>query len=1004
MSRRNRELKVAVLANSPSKAHPLILVVDAAAEERVAWCVRLCELDCALVEADTALLALALVTKSSPDLAIIGRFNTLDERLTLARQITGLPGAPPCLVEVWSGETLPAPEPDDRFDLLRLPDDDTFLLQRVRRSLAVSQQLRSSAPAPPTPASANIPSASSVHPSSFAVVTVDAEGVVMTWNPTAELVLGWSAAEMVGSVVSEHVGLKETLSALCALSRNAVGSEFELRLQRKDGAWIDLLVAVTPLNLADDDAPTRFLVIAQDVTERRQTEAAERENLALAETLQDISKVLSSTLDPHKLMDLILDHIGRVVPHDAASIMRISGGFARVTHTRGYPPDVAEVITREDFSLDQSNMGVMMQTGEPVVVTDVLRDPNWMPMSGLRWIRSYCGMPLKVRGEIIGFLNLDSHTPGTFTQAHAERLRTLATQVSMAIENAHLYDSLRRDAVELNVLQRATSALFSKQLMTQSSLEAVGLQVARTVVQEFGQVDCGVILLDDTRTRFMRLARAGRYEAQPNEPLYLNGKGLVPAAARLGEPIYAPDVRLDERYLAAVPSTRSELALPLRTTQGVIGVLDLQSTHVDAFSETDRRILMSFADQVAAAIENILLYNRVRRYSADLEVRVNERTAELHRVKERVEAILNNSSDAIVMARADGTIQQTNQAFNLLFQYEVDAAFGQPLTVLVRRDYAGQIESGIQQAVVQKEAVRLELVAVTSYGAQFDADMMVSPIRERDDAVLGIVCSIRDYTARKRTEEELRRALLRERELNELKSRFISTASHEFRTPLALIMTSTDMLLTYGARLDENQKQHRLENIQAEVRNITVLLDDLLTVSRAAQTGSTEFQPAQIDLVALCEAVVQEARAGVGTDHSFEMTVTGEERFAWVDRKLLKRALANLLSNAVKYSPAGSVVRLELMCNADAWIIRIQDEGIGIPEADQPDLFQAFHRGSNAGTIPGLGLGLAIVKHAVSLHSGTIDVQSRVDAGTTFTLTLPVIVPKEDADEKNSGH
>lgn len=1003
MSHRNRELKVAVLANSPSKAHPLILVVDAAVDEHAAWCARLRDLGCAVVDADNALLALALVAKSSPDLVIISRFDALDERLTLARQMTGLPGAPPCLVVVWSDETLPATGPDDRFDLLRLPEDDTFLAQRVRRSLAVSQHLRSHAPEPPAPASANTPSASPVHPSSFAVVTVDANGVVMTWNPTAELVLGWSAAEMVGSVVSEHVGLKKTLSALCALNRNAVGSEFELRLQRKDGVWVDLLVAVTPLILTED-APVRFLAIAQDVTERRQTEAAERENLALAETLQDISKVLSSTLDPHKLMDLILDHIGRVVPHDAASIMRISGGFARVTHTRGYPPDVAELIVREDFPLDQSNMGVMMQTGEPVVVTDVLHDPNWILMSGLRWIRSYCGMPLKVHGEIIGFLNLDSHTPGTFTQIHAERLRTLATQVSMAIENAHLYDSLRRDAVELNVLQRATSALFSKQLMMQSSLEAVGLQVARTVVQEFGQIDCGVMLLDDTRTRLLRLARAGRYEAQPNEPLYLNGKGLVPAAARLGEPIYAPDVRLDERYLAAVPSTRSELVLPLRTTQGVIGVLDLQSTHVDAFSETDRRILVSFAHQVATAIENILLYSRVRRYSADLEVRVNERTAELHRVKERVEAILNNSSDAIVMARADGTIQQTNRAFNLLFQYEVDAAFGQPLTVLVRRDYAGQLESGIQQAVVQKEAVRLELVAMTSYGAQFDADMMVSPIRERDDAVLGIVCSIRDYTARKRTEEELRRALLRERELNELKSRFISTASHEFRTPLSLIMTSTDMLLTYGARLDESQKQHRLENIQAEVRNITLLLDDLLMVSRAAQTGSIEFNPSETDLVALCEAAVQESRAGAGANHCFEMSVTGEERLAWVDRKLLKRALANLLSNAVKYSPAGSTVRVELTCNPDATIMRIQDQGIGIPEADQPDLFQAFHRGSNAGTIPGLGLGLAIVKHAVSLHSGTIDIQSRVDAGTTFTLTLPVIVPKEDADEENSGN
>jgi len=983
-----------------SNTHPLILVVDATIEERTAWCVRLRNAGYALAEANDAASTLALVERAGPALVIVGRVGTVQDRLRLAQQATAMQSAPGALVLLWHDESLPAIDAPTLVDFVRLPDDDLFLVQRVRHALLVGDLHRQSRrPAPPYEealAAANQRLATIVNAAPFAIATVDCAGVVDTWNPAAERIFGWTAAEIVGAPVTERIVEENAIGALCAASTSTPSAEVELRCRRKDGATIDVLFSVAPLR-SHDGTLIQLLAVAQDITARKQVEAAERDNRALTEALRDIGHALTSTLDPQKLMDLILDHVGRVVPHDAASIMQISGGFARVTHMRGYPPEIAASIAGEDFSLSHTNMGIMMQTGEPLVVTDVLDDPNWLPMTDLRWIRSYCGMPLKVQGEVFGFLNLDSHTPGWFTQAHADRLQTFATQVSIAIENARLYDALRRDAVELNVLQRATSVLFSNQLMTQSSLEDVGLQVARTVVEEFGQLDCGVMLIDETRTQLIRLARTGRYEAQPSKPLYLDGKGLVPAAARSGNVIYAPDVRLDERYVANVPTTRSELVLPLRTGKRIIGALDLQSAHLDAFSEPDRRTLMSFADQAAAAIENIRLYDRVRRYSADLEERVNERTAELHRIKERVEAILNNSSDAIVMARADGSIQQTNQAFNLLFQYEIDANFGKPLAVLARRDYADQLASGLRQAVHDKQAVRLELVAVTSYGAPFDADIMVSPIQERNEAVLSVVCSIRDITTRKRTEEELRRALQREREVNALKSRFISTASHEFRTPLSLIMTSSDMLLTYGARLDETQKQRRLESIQVEVKNITLLLDDLLMISRASQAGPLEFNPADIDLVDTCEQILRDVQGGIGSEHHFQVTITGDERKARIDSKLLKRILTNLLSNAVKYSPPGSTIQFALVCGADANVIRIQDEGIGIPEADQKKLFEAFHRGGNVGTVPGMGLGLAIVKHAVELHSGTIEVQSHVDAGTTFTLTLPALLPKEDA-------
>jgi signal transduction histidine kinase len=180
--------------------------------------------------------------------------------------------------------------------------------------------------------------------------------------------------------------------------------------------------------------------------------------------------------------------------------------------------------------------------------------------------------------------------------------------------------------------------------------------------------------------------------------------------------------------------------------------------------------------------------------------------------------------------------------------------------------------------------------------------------------------------------------------------------------------------------------------IKSSVRRMTGMLENILVIGKS-EAGRLEFRPAVIDLHALCVLAIEDARAAVGDEHEFVLAREQAHTAHYLDENLLRHILNNLLSNAAKYSQPGSRIDLELASKEGAVVIHVTDRGIGIPPQDLPGLFQTFHRGSNVGTIAGTGLGLAIVKKAVDLHGGSIGVDSMLNKGTRFTVTLPEIAP-----------
>jgi signal transduction histidine kinase len=240
-------------------------------------------------------------------------------------------------------------------------------------------------------------------------------------------------------------------------------------------------------------------------------------------------------------------------------------------------------------------------------------------------------------------------------------------------------------------------------------------------------------------------------------------------------------------------------------------------------------------------------------------------------------------------------------------------------------------------------------------------------------------------------------ALIQEQELNKLKTRFIHTASHEFRTPLGIISSSAGLLEDYGDRLNPEKKHKHFRQIQGSVKHMTTLLEDILLIEQA-DAGRLECQKDRLDLIEFCHELVDEIVTSHRAEHQFVMQISAGARTlsaedthpVWIDRKLVRQILFNLLSNALKYSAPDSEVSFDVEIEPTNILFRVTDRGIGILPEDRVKLFESFHRGSNVSTIQGTGLGLSIVKRCVDLHGGKIDLISEVNVGSTFTVNLPI--------------
>jgi PAS domain S-box-containing protein len=388
--------------------------------------------------------------------------------------------------------------------------------------------------------------------------------------------------------------------------------------------------------------------------------------------------------------------------------------------------------------------------------------------------------------------------------------------------------------------------------------------------------------------------------------------------------------------------------------------------------------------------------------------------------KQGIDALFLYATEGILVVNAQGEIIRINPSAEKLFGYEKDELLGKKVEALVPRKLAKHHESHREKYNGNPHARAMgkdiELFGLKKDGKEFPVEISLSPYATAEGNF--VIAFIIDITLRKqaeanlknysaelekqvknrtlileeaineleKTKKELNQALEKEKELSELKSRFVSMASHEFRTPLATIMSSLSLVTKYGEMDDKEKQSKHITRIKSSINNLTDILNDFLSVSKLEE-GKVENNPEKMNLKQFISSAVTELQALAKEGQKINYTHTGNET-AVIDPKHLKNILFNLVSNAIKFSDEGKTISVSSAGENGSVKISVKDEGMGISKADQEHLFERFFRGRNASYIQGTGLGLSIVAKYAEVMNGKIDFSSKENSGTTFTITF----------------
>lgn len=743
---------------------------------------------------------------------------------------------------------------------------------------------------------------------------------------------------------------------------------------------------------------------------------SERRQYRMAEALQEASLVISDQINLDEILDRILEQVMHAFPCDAANIQNIDGDHIRITRHRGYGRfDLSdESLTSLTWSLEQDEYLQRLHAGEVLAVPDITKEPSWPPRSGWDWLKSWAGAPIQYGEDILGFINLESATENTFDEVTTSLLKAFAAHVAAAMHKAELYRRLAKEHRMLRTLyeiERAVSgSLEQDEILTrllEGTLDAIDGKYALVYIPANGD--------DELFKQGPSVNRLNEGDDLSHHPQALKlaeeaVSQLTPVHETLAYPsasysVFAFPIAAGERVwgsaLIWTESTKGRDSAWLEVLRSAGQQVGLVLTNADQHAQVQRRLAeMTILQRVVAAIAGRLEVEALLREVADqLHNKLGFPAVQIYRLRD----------DELVLEECCGPkpiVERVNLDRGIMGRV---ARTGQPALVEdVRKDpdyVAGLVGTQAEMVVpiklgeeivgvinietsdpsqVESGALELLILLADQVSVALQNAMLYEQVQE---SVIHLEEQVKERTS------DLEGALEQAQAADRAKAKFVEEISHELRTPLTNVGLYLD-LIEMGD--DERQAEYKA-TLRRETDRLSALIEQLLTISHLDRR-QVEFYPRSTDINSLVKVLVVDRARMIG-EKGIDLHVKTAENLphAQVDPQLIIQALTNLLTNATNYTPPGGGIVIETrrrLWKKQPWItLEVRDTGPGISEAEKKRIFDRFYRGltGRASGIPGTGLGLSISKEIIERHGGRITVESKIGAGATFVVWLPVV-------------
>ncbi|GJM39979.1 MAG: hypothetical protein DHS20C20_02610 [Ardenticatenaceae bacterium] len=704
--------------------------------------------------------------------------------------------------------------------------------------------------------------------------------------------------------------------------------------------------------------------------------ANERRQLHLSQTLQKVGSLLTASLPLEEVYDQIFTLLAQVISYDSSSLFlfdKNENAYALVAH-RGLPQSF--LIPENKFLSVQSVQKKINGHSGWAAIADVTQNTNWVLREPMGSIRSWIGAMLKVKGKEIGLLCVDSNQVGQYSDDDGQTVAAFANQAAVAIENARLAIETARQAKELAILNQV-----SRETAVSLDIDFFLENTTKLVCRELYSNHFGFIMRhDETNSMHPHGSYCGL--SQPAQQIEIPmDRSITGHVLGSGEPYYAPDVHNDPYYFEVDPDICSELAIPLRVENDVVGVIHVASPDYENYTEQDINFLTTLAGSISAVLERAKLYESQRKQAEHLSELVDRRTKELKLERDRLFAILESAGEAIILTDIKARIEYANPAMERQSGYSRKELIGNNPRMLGSTLVSESVFGEMWKNLLNQRSWNGELINRNKDGTVYDVAVTITPITDTQGNVTGYVSVQADIT--------------RLKDVERLKTEFIANVSHQLRTPLTNIKTYVSLL-----KKGRPEKFPRYFSVlHFEIDRLARLIQDLLDISRLDAEASPNLD-ASADFCDVWDIfwdpyVDRAKRENKQLLLNLPQAVRLQMPSVRLETYQLEKVLSRLVENALLYTGEGGRIEVEVNWSGKEkgpLRLRVCDNGLGILQEERPFVFDRFFRGAavvEAG-LPGNGLGLAIVREILVQHGGEISLESEIGKGSCFTVLLPM--------------